>query len=79
MTLANPLTGLVIADNLSALEAEEAKIDTLLRGYSPLYEYRNNLRLRMAELRGPAELPRPRFRSDRQARVAACPRCGGSQ
>lgn len=78
MTLANPLTGVVIPDNLPALEAEEAKIDTLCRGAGPLFEYRRALRVRIAELRGPAELPRPRFRSDKQSRVASCPRCGDS-
>lgn len=76
MTIVNPATGEVVPDTLDDLATAEAHVDATLRALIPMYEYRARLRERIAELRGPAELPRPRFRTDRQQRVADCPRCG---
>ena len=72
----HPATGEVVEDTLDVLERAEAYVDETLRALGPMYEYRRQLRKRIAELRGPAELPRPRWRTDRQQRVAECPRCG---
>lgn len=74
--IVSPLTGEVLADELETLVSMERRVDSFLRHLSPHYEFRRELRERIAELRGPAELPRARWRSDRQSRVAACPRCG---
>lgn len=74
--VADPQTGEVIDDNLAALEQAEAEVDDRLRALSPVYEYRRQLRERIAELRGAAELPRPRFRTNVQQKVSECPRCG---
>lgn len=74
--IVNPTTGEVVEDTLDALTVAEKYVDETLRALGPLYDYRRDLRGRIAELRGPAELPRPRFRTDRQQRVAECPRCG---
>lgn len=76
--LAHPITGEVLDDDLEVLVDTEQRVDTFLRGLSPHYEFRRQLRERIAELRGPAELPKARWRTERQSRVAACPRCGAN-
>lgn len=75
--IVNPWTGEVVEDTLEALDAAERYVDAWLRTIGPFYDFRRDLRGRIAELRGPAELPKPRWRTDRQQRVAECPRCGG--
>jgi len=74
--IAHPLTGEVLPDDLDSLVRAEAIVDRYLRRLSPHYAFRRELRERIAELRGPAELPGPRWQTDRQRRVAECPRCG---
>lgn len=75
--IVNPSTGQILPDALDPLVEAERLVDAYLRRQGAHYDYRRRLRERIAELRGPAELPKRRFRTDRQARVAACPRCGG--
>jgi len=72
----HPLTGEALPDDVEALSALEDHVDRYLRTQSVHYEFRRRLRERVAELRGPAELPSPRYRSERQMKVAECPRCG---
>lgn len=76
MTISSPLTGEVLPDDLDSLVEAERLVDAFLRGLGPHYDYRRRLRERIADLRGPADLPKRRFRTDKQQRVAACPRCG---
>lgn len=56
------------------LQAELTRIEEAL---SALYRERRPILEALAELRGPAELPRPRYRTPTQQAVASCPRCGG--
>ncbi len=72
----NPLTGEVLDDDLQTLAQAEIWVDRYLRSQSRHYRFRGDLRKRIAELRGPAELPRRRDRTDKQMKVAECPRCG---
>lgn len=74
--LCDPLTGEVVPDDLAALEEAERAVDAFLRSLGPRYDFRRSLRERIADLRGPAELPAARYRTDKQARVSVCPRCG---
>lgn len=74
--IAHPITGEILPDDIKTLQAAEETVDRYLRRLSPHYRFRAELRERIAELQGPALLPKPRARTDRQARVAACPRCG---
>lgn len=74
--IVRPSTGEVLSDDLGTLVEAERRVDAFLRSLGPHYGYRRALRERIAELRGPAELPRPRYRTDKQARVSECPRCG---
>jgi hypothetical protein len=41
-----------------------------------LYRQRDALQADLADLQGPAVLPQPRHRTDKQLAVARCPRCG---
>jgi hypothetical protein len=69
-----------IWDSLPELEHHEENLDAYLRSLGPVYAARDELRARIAELRGPAALPkRARDRSAKQERVARCPRCSGSE
>lgn len=72
----HPLTGEVLPDDLDTLAAAEATVDGYLRSLRPHYAFRGDLRARIAELRGIAVLPRPRWRTPKQHKVACCPRCG---
>lgn len=58
----------------------EAQVDRIVRfadaDLKPFRQTRDRLR---ALLAGPVPLPSPRFRSVRQARVAACPNCGARE
>jgi hypothetical protein len=72
----DPRTGEVVGDDLAALVVAEESIDVQLRGYGNLYRFRDALRERIAEKRGPAVLPARNRRTDVQRRIAACPRCG---
>lgn len=58
------------------LEDLELALSELEEHMSPLFTKRRALRERIAELRPPAELPPPRYRTQTQERVARCPRCG---
>jgi hypothetical protein len=69
-------TGEILDGDLATLVEAERRVDAVLRSLGPQYDDRRKLRERIAELRGPAELPRPRYRTDKQARVSECPRCG---
>jgi hypothetical protein len=72
----HPRTGEVVGTTLTELIEAERVIDLELRGNAPLYRFRDDLRGRIAEARGPAVLPPRGRRTDVQRRVAACPRCG---
>lgn len=74
--IVNPITGEVVPDELEDLQRAERNVDGFLRSLHDHYEFRLALRQRIAEKRGPAELPKPRLRTDKQARVSVCPRCG---
>jgi len=41
-----------------------------------MYRLLDRIDARVAELRGPADLPRPSRRTPTQQRVSKCPRCG---
>jgi len=58
------------AEIKAALEEAEAELAAVYRKLWPLREA-------YAEAFPPAELPAPRNRTDKQALVARCPRCGG--
>lgn len=72
----HPVTGEWI-DAIEPRLAEAAKEtdEELGRIYRALLPIRE----RLAELRGPAVLPRPSRQTDKQRRVSACPRCGGHE
>lgn len=72
----HPLTGEVLPDDVGALLEAERLVDRYLRAQARHYAFRGDLRERIAELDGPAVLPRPRWRSNVQQRVSECPRCG---
>lgn len=74
--IANPLSGEIVPDDLDTLVEAERTVDRYLRSLRDHYEFRRQLRERIAELRGPAELPHRRHRTDSQERVGRCPRCG---
>jgi hypothetical protein len=58
-------------------EAElQAELDRISEELGKLYRERDPILAALAEARGPAELPKPRFRTDKQNLVARCPRCG---
>lgn len=77
LLIVHPLTGEVLPDELDVLVAQEVIVDGWLRGLRAHYSFRRLLRERIAELRGEAVLPRRAYRTDKQQRVAECPRCGG--
>ncbi len=54
----------------TALEEAEAELAAVYRKLWPLRE-------QYAEMFPPAELPKARYRTDKQNLVARCPRCGG--
>lgn len=58
------------AEIKAALDEAEAELQAVYRKVWPLREA-------YAEAVPPAELPRPRYRSLTQEKVARCPRCGG--
>jgi hypothetical protein len=58
------------ADLKAALEEAEAELHAAYRKVWPLRE-------QYAATFPPAELPAPRYRTDKQNLVARCPRCGG--
>jgi hypothetical protein len=53
-----------------ALEEAESELQAAYRKVWPLREA-------YAEVTPPAELPSPRRRTEKQALIARCPRCGG--
>ncbi len=77
--IAHPLTGEVLPDDLDALERAEVIVDNYLRTQAKHYKFRAALRAEIARQRGKAELPRPRWRSEVQQKVAECPRCGTAE
>jgi hypothetical protein len=58
------------ADLKTALEEAEAELQAAYRKVWPLREA-------LAEVTPPAALPARRNRTDKQALIARCPRCGG--
>ena len=59
-------------------EAEyREKLNALEERLTAVYRERRRLQEAFADEHPPV-LPPPRFRTDHQARVARCPRCGGS-
>lgn len=82
----HPLTGQVIEwDNPAVLESLLGGLEEwfddhywpVRREAQPMFELRSLAQARLAELRGPAHLPRPSRRSELQQKVACCPRCNG--
>lgn len=72
----HPLTGEILDEtNLAELVAAEKIVDAYLRGQSRHYSFRRRLREQIAELRGPAVLPKPRYQTETQHKVYDCPRC----
>ncbi len=69
----HPLSGALLEATHANLRAAKtdgwAEIDRLKVALAPISE-------RLAELDGPAVLPRPRWQTDKQRRIATCPRCG---
>ena len=41
-----------------------------------IYRRRDEILEALAELRGPAVLPKPRYQTDKQRAISRCPRCG---
>jgi hypothetical protein len=66
-------TGVMSRDELAAAAA---RATTLERRLGVIYRELGPLRVQIAELRGPAELPKRRYQTDTQQKVARCPRCG---
>lgn len=60
-------------NTLAALTKREQDLEDEL---SIIYQELRPLRVQIAELRGPVELPHRRYRTETQNRVARCPRCG---
>ena len=60
--------------DLPTLQAELNRLDEQLVA---IYRERAPILEALAELRGPYELPKPRFQTDKQRAVSRCPRCGG--
>ncbi len=65
-------------------ELIEATTDALKQAHRDGHEERSRIRLALAPIQaelalraGPATLPARRYRTDMQAKVAECPRCGG--
>lgn len=75
--IVHPVTGEVLdPDDLAGLVQAEKIVDRYLRKQSRHYNFRRALRERIAELRGPAVLPRPVYQTEKQQKVHDCPRCG---
>ena len=72
----HPTNGtIVLADSEEALAEAVLAADLEIR---KLRNLRAPIQERLAELRGPANLPKRRYQTDRQRLVARCPRCGGT-
>ncbi len=56
------------------LAAELARLDEAL---ADIYRERRPVLEALAEVRGPAVLPKRRYQTDTQAKIQRCPRCGG--
>lgn len=63
-------------DDLAELRALDNQIRTDM---GRAYRLLDGVNERAAELAGPAVLPRPSRQTDKQRRVAACPRCGSKE
>ena len=61
---------------MSEIAQLQDELNHLERELSKLYRLREPILVRLAELRGPAELPKPRYQTDKQRAVSRCPRCG---
>lgn len=70
MTLYHPVSGEVLPDN-DVRKLREAYDDAW-----PVWRAASRLRERIAELEGEYGMPPARRQSDKQRRIAACPRCG---
>ena len=68
-------------ENETPLESQSdflAAIKWVTDRINPMYAVRRDLEREMAARFPAPEMPAPRFRTDTQAKVARCPRCGGS-
>ena len=70
----HPETGREVQTHEEFLEA----IQWVEGRLAPLYKVRRHLREEMAERYPPPEMPQARYRTDKQAAIARCPRCGGN-
>lgn len=68
----HPLTGELFPADEHALQDAVNAAD---REISRLYRGTDGLRAKLAEIRGPAVLPDGVKRTDKQKRIARCPRC----
>ena len=62
----------MVTDEIATLTRELNEIEDQL---GKLYRQRDPILLRLAELRD-YQLPKARYRTDKQAAIARCPRCG---
>jgi hypothetical protein len=69
----HPATGEV----LESQEDFQRALRELEQQMEPFYKVRRALRAGMADAWEPAAMPEPRYRTETQARVMRCPRCGG--
>lgn len=69
----HPETG----EALETVEEIKAALSALEERMAPLYRVRRLLREEYAELTETADMPAARYRTEKQERVARCPRCGG--
>ena len=68
----HPLTGELLE---ATLESLEAATNAASKEIGRLYRARDVLLPSLAELRGPYELPDATKRTEKQTRIARCPRC----
>ena len=79
----NPKTGEEIfchpetGERLETAEDFAAALTWIEEQMIPYYRVRRNMQDAFARIHPPAELPAPRYRTDKQNAVARCPRCGG--
>jgi hypothetical protein len=74
VTFTHPETGELL-DSREEFEQAIAEYDERLR---PIYRARNEIRREWAErFENETPQPRPRYRTEKQEKVARCPRCGG--
>ena len=65
---------MAVMSEIAQLQDELTYIEDQL---GKLYRLRDPILARLAELRGPYEMPPPSRRTETQQKVAYCPRCSG--